>query len=271
MDDLESDLAEAHLEIPPNLDEVEAYRLASAASFFVRKSKTVEIQEADFLAVSDRRVVVGVPLFFLDRAVELASFFASFDAARFRGRESASDPDPDPKPDSDSESADSESTFASDSDSNADTAGRGRQTVVPWIDATGSDEPEWKFSHALYGEPTIFAYPSRPPRPTGERLLAAERAGWTPTLKGHNLLPGRGIVIEPKNLGLFFSDPNSSRVPGLLVHLATGEIAFYLNPFAADGANDPEMQWWLSWGQGEAASDWKEMLFERGGGLPSDE
>ncbi|MHB8585604.1 MAG: hypothetical protein ACYDDF_07190 [Thermoplasmatota archaeon] len=229
MDDLLADLDEAGLELPENLAPELEYAVASAASFFARRGKTVGFDHAaghrvPLLHVVDSRMEVQVPIVPLEAATELPRLLHDWVA------------------------------WAQDAP----------HRTTPWLDATDCDEPEWKFGHTLYGEPTLFAWPTKPPRVKDPRLLRAEQQGWVPTLRGHNLAAGRGIAVTDQNLGLFITDLALAAFAAIFVHLATGEIAEYVNPFVEARFNDPDFQWWLRWGPGGSATEWKQVLLHTG-------
>jgi len=97
-------------------------------------------------------------------------------------------------------------------------------------------------------------------QPADPRIDAAREAGWTPTLKAHNLLPGRGIVVLDEHQGLLLRDERFADVLGLLVLFENGQTELWLNPFARSA--DPELQHWRAWGPGTGpASGWRERFF----------
>lgn len=126
------------------------------------------------------------------------------------------------------------------------------------LDARPSGLREFELAHLLYGRPTIYSKPHKPRKPRDDRIERAREAGWAKTLKDHNLLPGRGLAVHDEDQGLFLSDPDLETCPGVLVLLAGGDVHLWWNPFAKGG--DSELQYWLQWGRGVAASEWKEML-----------
>lgn len=134
------------------------------------------------------------------------------------------------------------------------------------VDATGTRLREYELVHLLYGEVTLFSFPHKPRASADPRIEAAREAGWVKTLKEHNLLPGRGMVVLDEQHGLLLTEPDLRGLLGVLVLYPTGETALHWNPFAAAEKNDPELQYWLSWGMGTgSASEWREMLHvERG-------
>lgn len=127
------------------------------------------------------------------------------------------------------------------------------------LDARPSGLREFELGHHLYGGVTVFQHRRRPHESADPRIHRAQDAGWTPTLKEHNLVPGRGLVVLDEHHGLLLREPWLDGLQGLLVLLASGETRLWWNPFATRG--DPEMQHWLAWGRGMGApSEWREML-----------
>ncbi|HVM45123.1 MAG TPA: hypothetical protein VM582_04240 [Candidatus Thermoplasmatota archaeon] len=139
----------------------------------------------------------------------------------------------------------------------------GERTLLA-LDARRAGAREFTLGHALYGEPTLFQFPSRPVEPADPRIDAAREAGWTPTLKAHNLLPGRGIVVLDEHQGLLLRDERFADVFGFLVLFDTGQTELWWNPFAR-GA-DAELQHWRAWGPGTGpASGWRERFYAEPG------
>lgn len=135
----------------------------------------------------------------------------------------------------------------------------GERTLLA-LDARRSKVREFDLGHALYGEPTLFQFPTKPAEPADPRVDAAREAGWTPTLKAHNLLPGRGIVVLDEHQGLFLRGERLGDVLGVLVLFENGQTELWWNPFAR-GA-DPDLQHWRAWGPGTGpASAWREQFF----------
>lgn len=128
------------------------------------------------------------------------------------------------------------------------------------LDARASGITEFELAHHLYGEVTLFSWPSKPPHPRDPRIEHARERGWARTLKDHNLLPGRGIVVLDDHQGLLLTDPNLEDLVGVAVLLPTNHIVTMLNPFARDDRNEAELQHWLAWGPGTAASEWRVVL-----------
>lgn len=126
------------------------------------------------------------------------------------------------------------------------------------VDARPSGLSEFQLNHVLYGEVTLFSWPSKPPEPADPRIDAAREAGWAKTLKEHNLLPGRGIVVLDEHQGLLLRDERLGELRGLLVLLPSGLVELLWNPFARDAQS--EMQYWLGWGSGQPSSAWRELL-----------
>lgn len=127
------------------------------------------------------------------------------------------------------------------------------------VDARASGLAEFELGHLLYGEATLFQFRHRPAESADPRIDDAREKGWSRTLKLHNLLPGRGLVVLDEHQGLLLREDALAGLQGLLVLLASGAVELMLNPFAARG--DPEMQHWLNWGRGTgAASEWRTLL-----------
>lgn len=130
------------------------------------------------------------------------------------------------------------------------------------LDARPSGLAEFAFTHMLYGEVTLFEHRRRPHEPSDVRIHRAEESGWTPTLKAHNLLPGRGLVVLDEHHGLLLREPWLDDLVGILALFASGETTLLWNPFAKDA--DAQMQHWLSWGRGTGGpSEWREVLHVR--------
>lgn len=131
--------------------------------------------------------------------------------------------------------------------------------VVLALDALDADASEFELEHAIYGEVTLLEFRARAP-PPDERVEGARARGWAATLKEHNLLPGRSLFVAPGKWGAFPRGGGSQHLAGVLLLLPNGHFTMKLNPFAKPEANDAEMQFWLAWGRGEAASEWKDVL-----------
>jgi hypothetical protein len=135
----------------------------------------------------------------------------------------------------------------------------GPNTILA-LDAHHIDLREFDIGHALYGRPTLFQWPTKPSEAADLRIFSAQEKGWTRTLKEHNLVPGRGLVVLDEHQGTFLRDDRMRAVVGVLLLLSDGHTRLWWNPFA-DGA-DSELQYWLSWGPGTGpASAWKETFF----------
>lgn len=134
---------------------------------------------------------------------------------------------------------------------------RGGRTLLA-IDARGRDVREFDLGHALYGRVTLFQHPHKPSESADPRIDAAREAGWARTLKEHNLLPGRGIVVLDEHQGLILRDERFRAILGFLVLFDTGHTTLWWNPFA-HGA-DAELQYWPAWGPGAPASAWREVF-----------
>lgn len=126
------------------------------------------------------------------------------------------------------------------------------------VDARRSPLKEFEIAHLLFGEVTLFNFPSRPVESADPRIHAAREAGWTPTLKEHNLLPGRGIVVLDEHQGLLLREPSLEALRGLFIMKGIHHFHLWLNPVAR-GA-DADLQYWLSWGKGGPASEWRELV-----------
>lgn len=126
------------------------------------------------------------------------------------------------------------------------------------VDARNSPLKEFEIAHMLFGEVTLFDFPRRPVESADPRIHAAQEAGWTPTLKEHNLLPGRGIVVLDEHQGLLLREPSFESLRGLFILKGLHHFHLWLNP-VAKGA-DPDLQYWLSWGKGGPASAWREVV-----------
>ena len=151
---------------------------------------------------------------------------------------------------------DPETTLAA----NLDRVRDGRTILA--LDARRSGIREFDLGHALYGEPTLFQFPAKPAEPADPRIDAARERGWTPTLKAHNLLPGRGIVVLDEHQGLLLRDERFTDLVGLLVLFENGLTELWWNPFVRPDANDAELQHWKAWGPGTGpASAWRERFF----------
>jgi hypothetical protein len=127
------------------------------------------------------------------------------------------------------------------------------------LDARSSPLREFELEHRIYGEVTLSSFPHKPQMPKDPRVAAAREAGWGQTLKHHNLLPGRGIVVRDEQHGAFLHEPALSRLAGVLVVHRSDEMLLWWNPFCV--GLDSELQYWLQWGRGSAAaSEWRELL-----------
>ncbi|MFA5861803.1 MAG: hypothetical protein WDA16_08915, partial [Candidatus Thermoplasmatota archaeon] len=127
------------------------------------------------------------------------------------------------------------------------------------LDARASGLREYELGHLLYGEVTLFSWPSKPPEPMDRRVHEAVEKGWSRTLKTHNLLPGRGLVVLDEHGGLLLTEPALRALPGILVLLRGGSTQLWWNPFCE--TLDPEMEHYLAWGAGTgSASEWREIL-----------
>ena len=129
------------------------------------------------------------------------------------------------------------------------------------LDAHATRAREFELGHALFGGVTLFAWPTKPPEPADPRIDAAREKGWAKVLKEHNLLPGRGIVVLDEHQGLLLRDARFEELLGVLLLLPDGHTTLWWNPFVRADRNDPEMQFWLTWGAGTGpASGWREVF-----------
>jgi len=145
-------------------------------------------------------------------------------------------------------------------DANLARANDGRTLLA--LDAHRTNAREFELGHALYGKVTLFQWPTKPPEPADPRIDALLAQGWAKTLKTHNLLPGRGIVVLDEDQGLYPRDERLRALVGVLLLLPSGQTELWWNPFA-DRA-DPDLQYWLSWGEGTGvASGWKQVFEAR--------
>jgi hypothetical protein len=132
-----------------------------------------------------------------------------------------------------------------------------RRTLLS-LDARASGLREFELEHMLYGQVTLFTFRTRPPEAADHRIDSARERGWIKTLKEHNLLPGRGLVVLDEHQGLLLREPRLQALLGLLVLYPSGAIHLMWNPFAMEG--DSELQYWSAWGRGGQASAWKEVF-----------
>lgn len=126
------------------------------------------------------------------------------------------------------------------------------------LDAHRTRAKEFELGHALYGGVTLFQWPHKPPQPADPRIDTAMEKGWAKTLKTHNLVPGRGIVVLDEHQGILLRDERFRRLAGLLLLFENGHTALWWNPFADEA--DAELQYWPAWGPGGPASAWKEVF-----------
>lgn len=136
---------------------------------------------------------------------------------------------------------------------------RDRRTILA-IDAHTTDAREFELAHELYGRITLFTWPKKPQEPSDLRIWNAVDQGWSATLKEHNLLPGRGIVILDEDQGLLLRDEALRRLVAVLLLLPDGQTRLWWNPFADEA--DSELQFWLKWGPGTGPSSaWRETFY----------
>lgn len=128
------------------------------------------------------------------------------------------------------------------------------------LDANRTDVREFDLGHVLYGGVTLFQWPTKPVESADMRVMDAMEKGWARTLKEHNLVPGRGIVVLDEHQGLLLRDERMKAFVGMLILLPDGQTRLWWNPFC-DGA-DSELQYWLTWGSGTGpASAWREAFY----------
>ena len=129
------------------------------------------------------------------------------------------------------------------------------------LDLHGTSLREFDLMHLLYGEVTLYSWPHKPPQPADRRIDEAREAGWVKTLKEHNLLPGRGIVVLDEHQGLLLRDPAFAGLLGLLVLYPNGHVQLAWNPFVPPARASSDLQYWLAWAEGTGgASEWRQML-----------
>lgn len=128
------------------------------------------------------------------------------------------------------------------------------------LDAHATGAREFELTHRLYGEVTLFSWPHKPAEPADPRIDEAREKGWVKTLKEHNLLPGRGIVVLDEHQGILLRDPACESLLGILALLPDGQTHLLWNPFVRPEWNDSELQYWLGWRSGGPSSAWKELL-----------
>lgn len=129
------------------------------------------------------------------------------------------------------------------------------------LDLHGTTLREFELSHLLYGSVTLFAWPHKPSESADPRIHAARDAGWTKTLKEHNLLPGRGIVVLDEHQGLLLRDPVLEGLLGVLALYPDGQVQLAWNPLVPETRATSEIQYWLAWGEGTgSSSEWRQLL-----------
>lgn len=142
---------------------------------------------------------------------------------------------------------------------------RGRALLA--VDAHASRLREFDAGHDLYGQVTLFARPGKPYESADPRVDAARERGWVKTLKEHNLLPGRGLVVLDEHQGLLLREEAFASLLGLLLLLPDGHTNLWWNPFVEAERNDSELQYWLAWGEGRgSSSEWRTVLEYAGDG-----
>ena len=142
---------------------------------------------------------------------------------------------------------------------NLERARDGRTLLL--LDAHTTKAREFELGHALFGQVTLFAWPTKPAEAADPRIDAAREKGWAKALKEHNLLPGRGIVVLDEHQGMLLRDARYEDLLGVLLLLPDGHHTLWWNPFVRTDVNDPEMQFWLTWGAGAGpASGWRELF-----------
>jgi hypothetical protein len=144
-------------------------------------------------------------------------------------------------------------------------AGQGPSLLA--VDAHATDLREFDAVHDLYGRVTLFEYRTHVPEPADPRVDAARERGWAKTLKEHNLLPGRGLVVLDEHQGLFLREEAFARLMGIMLLLPSGNTLLLWNPFVEPDRNDSENQYWLGWGEGSGrSSEWRELVRYEGDG-----
>lgn len=130
------------------------------------------------------------------------------------------------------------------------------------LDAHASSTREFELGHALYGKVTLSQWPTKPPEPTDLRIWDAVERGWSATLKEHNLIPGRGIVVLDEDQGLLLRDSGLRALVGMLIIFEDGQTKLWWNPFVAREHEESELQYWLKWGAGAGQpSGWRETFY----------
>jgi hypothetical protein len=133
------------------------------------------------------------------------------------------------------------------------------------LDARETTLREFDVVHELYGRVTLFEHRAPVPESADPRVDAARERGWAKTLKEHNLLPGRSLVVLDEHQGLLLRDDAFARLLGVLLLPPTGLVTLLWNPFVEAGRNDSELQYWLGWGEGSGrSSEWREVVEYRG-------
>jgi hypothetical protein len=129
------------------------------------------------------------------------------------------------------------------------------------VDARATGLREFDIVHAIYGRVTLFEHRTPVPESADTRVDAARERGWAKTLKEHNLLPGRSLVVLDEHQGLLLREEAFARLMGILLLLPNGLTTLLWNPFVEAERNDSELQYWLGWGQGEGrSSEWRELM-----------
>lgn len=144
-----------------------------------------------------------------------------------------------------------------------DVAAREADAVLPVVlalDALDAEASEFELEHALYGEVVLLDFRVRAPASRDARVERARERGWAGVLKEHNLLPGRGLFVPDDQQGLFLTEPAAQHLSGVQLLLPSGHFTMELNPFVREDKNDPDLQYWLAWGRGGAASEWRDVL-----------
>jgi hypothetical protein len=135
------------------------------------------------------------------------------------------------------------------------------------VDAHATTLREFDAVHDLYGRVTLFEFRTRVPESADLRVDAARERGWAKTLKEHNLLPGRGLVILDEHQGILLREDAFAKLMGLVLLMPDGNTLLMWNPFVEADRNDSEVQYWLGWGPGTGrSSEWRELVRYEGDG-----
>lgn len=129
------------------------------------------------------------------------------------------------------------------------------------LDARASGLREFEILHQLYGRVTLFEHRTPVPESADLRIEEARERGWAKTLKEHNLLPGRSLVVLDEHQGHLLREPSLTALMGILLLSPDGIVSLLWNPFVEADRNDAELQYWLGWGEGSGrSSEWREVV-----------